>query len=152
MNKKILSLFLLAGSLLFVACDKDDDNNTPTTDPNKTNFTAAVNANAEVPTNPSTASGTFTGTLDKTTRVLTYKVEYTGLAPLMGHLHRGAPGVNGPVVVPFDTVAVKKSPINGTATLRQGLVDSLTNGMMYVNLHTKAYPGGEIRGNISAVK
>lgn len=151
MNKRTLSCFLLAGSLLFAACSQDNDNTTPT-DPNKTNFTSAINGNSEVPTNTSTASGTFTGTLDKTTRVLTYKVEYTGLAPLMGHLHRGGPGVNGPVVVPFDSVAVKKSPINGTATLRQGLVDSLTNGLMYVNLHTKTYPGGEIRGNISAVK
>ncbi len=152
MNKKTASiLLLLAGTLTFAACDSNDDD-TPPTDPNKATFTAAINGNSEVPATPSTASGTFTGTLDKTTRVLTYKVEYTGLTPMMGHLHKGAPGTNGPVVVPFDSVAVRTSPINGTATLRQGLVDSLTNGLIYVNLHTRTYPGGEIRGNISMVK
>lgn len=152
MNHKTSSLlFLLAGAVAFGACDKNDDNSTPA-DPNKVNFTAAINGSSEVPTTPSTANGTFTGTLDKTTRVLTYKVEYSGLTPTAGHLHRGAPGVNGPVVVGFDANAVKTSPVQGTATLRQTFADSLMAGQVYVNLHTTAYPGGEIRGNISMVK
>jgi len=149
MNQKTISLsFLLAGVLAVGACKKDED----TTDPNKVNFTAAINGNSEVPANASTASGTFTGSLDKTTRILSYKVEYTGLTPTAGHLHRGAPGVNGPVVVGFDATAVKTSPVQGTATLRQTFADSLMAGQVYVNLHTAAFPGGEIRGNISMVK
>ncbi len=152
MTKKTASLFLLmAGALAFNACKKDDTTTTPT-DPNKVNLTAAINGNSEVPSNTSTASGTFTGSIDKTTRILTYKVEYTGLTPTMGHLHKGGPLESGPVVVPFDSTAVKTSPIQGTATLRQGLVDSLLTNQIYVNLHSKAYPGGEIRGNISKVQ
>lgn len=150
MTTKTLALVcLLVGSAALTACKKDED---ATTDPNMATFTAVINGQQEVPATNSTATGTFTGTLDKTTRMLTYEVTYQGLTPAAGHLHRGKPGENGPVVVGFDNVAVKTSPVRGTAMLRQTLADSLMNGMVYVNLHTAAFPGGEIRGNISMVK
>ncbi|MCY7351021.1 MAG: CHRD domain-containing protein [Cytophagaceae bacterium] len=139
-------LLLFAVALAFTACNNDDDN-TPPVDTNIVNLTATIDGKQEVPTTPSTATGTFTGTLNKTTRVLTYVVTYVGLTVTAGHLHRGAPGVAGPVVIPFSSLT---SPINGTATLRQTLADSLVNGLVYVNLHTAAYPAtGEIRGNIT---
>lgn len=149
MNKKLASL-LLIGAVVLAACSKDAE--TPATDPNLVKFTATVNGAQEVPATPSTATGTFNATLDKTTRLLTYEVTYRGLTPTMGHIHKGAPGTNGPVVVGFDDTAVKTSPVKGTATLRQSLADSLMNGLTYVNLHTAAIPTGEIRGNITMVK
>lgn len=104
----------------------------------------------EKPTpNASTATGTFTGSLDRTTRVLSYTVTYSGLTPTMGHLHRITPNSTvgtGGVEVPFSSLT---SPISGSATLTsQGRVDSLVNGFYYSNLHTAAYPAGEIRGDI----
>jgi hypothetical protein len=146
-TKTLLLACLFAGAAL-TGCKKEDD----PVDTNTARFTATINSQQEVPTNSSTATGAFTGTLDKSTRVLTYEVTYQGLTPTAGHLHRGPAGQNGPVVVDFGNTAVRTSPVRGTATLRQTLVDSLMNGQVYVNLHTTAFPGGEIRGNISMVR
>ncbi len=146
---KITSLvLLLAGGVAFTACNKDDD--TPTTD-NTVRLTAILNGQQEKPNpTPSTATGTFTGTIDKTTRVLTYEVAYQGFTATMGHLHKGGPTVAGPVDIGFASVAT--SPIRGTtAPLAQSKIDSMTNGLYYANLHSALYPGGEIRGNITKV-
>ncbi len=96
---------------------------------------------------PSAATGRFTGVIDPATRVLSYTVTYSGLTPIAGHLHRiNAANGNGPVEIPFASLP---SPIIGTATLTtNSRVDSLLNGFYYANLHTAAFPGGEIRGDI----
>ena len=111
-------------------------------------FAATLNGASEKPTpNASTATGTFSGSLDRTTRVLSYTVTYSGLSPMMGHLHRitSANGT-GAVEIPFASL---NSPIIATATLTsQGRVDSLLNGFYYANLHTTAFPNGEIRGDV----
>jgi CHRD domain len=95
----------------------------------------------------SPGTGTFTGSVDRATRVLSYTVTYSGLTPVAGHLHRiNAANGNGPVEIPFSSLT---SPIIGTATLATNTrVDSLINGFYYVNLHTTANPSGEIRGNV----
>lgn len=96
----------------------------------------------------STGSGTATLSLDSATKVLTYKVEYAGLTgpATAAHIHAAAaPGGNGPPVVPFANPA---SPITGTATLTDAQVADLHAGKWYVNVHTAANKGGEIRGDI----
>lgn len=136
---------LLAIGLTFTSCN--DDN--PTTVGPDT-YTATVNGASEKPTsNTSTAVGSFVGILDEATRTLSYTVTYSGLTPTMGHLHRITPnatdGVGG-VEFPFPNLT---SPIIGTATFaNQARMDSLKNGFYYANLHTPAYPAGEIRGDI----
>lgn len=151
MLKKLTSGFLLAFSLVaFSSCDQVNLDELrkiiqPAPNPNVA-LTAVINASQEVPANPSTATGTFTGVYNKDTNVLTYTVTYTGLTPVMGHLHRGMPGMNGPVVVPFSSLA---SPITGTFAFTDADEALLLNNGFYVNLHSAAFPGGEIRGNIS---
>lgn len=145
--KKHFSLGLCLVSLaLATACKKDKDPD-PTPPANTVNLSATLNSKQEVPFNSSAATGTMTGTYNKDTKVLTYTVTYTGLTPVAGHIHRGRPGQNGGVAVPFASVAT--SPITGTATLTAADADSLLAGKMYVNLHTAAFAGGEIRGNIA---
>ncbi|WP_020606252.1 CHRD domain-containing protein [Spirosoma spitsbergense] len=111
-------------------------------------LTATLNGASEKPNpTPSTATGTFEGELNTTTRVLSYTVTYQGFTPTMGHLHKitKADGTGG-VDVAFKSVT---SPITGTtAALAQSKIDSMMNGFYYVNLHSAAYPAGEIRGNI----
>lgn len=140
MNFKSTAFALLLGALTVSGCKKEDEPAKETVE-----LTANVNGQQEVPANASTASGTMTGTYNKTTRVLTYTVTYQGITPAAGHIHQAAPGANGPVMVPFSSIA---SPITGTATLSQADGDALLAGNAYVNLHTQAFPGGEIRGNI----
>lgn len=136
---------MLAMGLTFTSCNKDDEN--PITLPADT-YTATVNGASEKPTSTtSTAVGAFVGRLNETTRVLSYTVSYSGMTPTAGHLHRvtKADGTGG---IEFDFPNLT-SPISGTAVFpSQAKMDSLKNGFYYANLHSTAYPNGEIRGDI----
>lgn len=136
---------LLALSLAFTACDKNEN---PITVTPPTRLTATLNGANEKPTSTtSTATGSFVGDLNTSSRVLSYTVTYTGFTPIAGHLHRiNAANGTGPVDIPFTSLT---SPIIGTTgTLAQSKVDSMLNGFYYANLHSTKYPGGEIRGDI----
>jgi hypothetical protein len=140
MIKNLTSAFLLVASLVaFSACEKDESNTV--------DLKATISGSQEADPNNSTATGTMTGTYDKITRTLTYTVTYQGITPSAGHIHEGAVGTNGGVIIPFSSVAT--SPITGTATLTEADGKKLLDNATYVNFHTTAYPGGEIRGNIS---
>lgn len=99
-----------------------------------------------------TSSGSGMGefTYDPATKTLTYNVTYQGLSgpAAAAHIHGPAePGGNAPPVVPFPSAA---SPITGTATLTDAQAAELAAGKYYVNVHTAANRGGEIRGQITA--
>src|SRR5690349_5900641 len=99
-----MKTFLYAFGLLLAlaaapGCNDDDDDNTPVN--NTVQLQATLNGAQEVPANTSTATGTFSGTYDKNTRLISYTVTYQGLTPVAGHIHQAAPGVSGPVIVPF---------------------------------------------------
>ena len=111
-------------------------------------FTGQLSGAQEVPPTRSSGTGTATATLFPSTNALTWKVEYSGLSgpATAGHIHGpAAPGANAPVVLPFANPA---SPINGGATLTDAQKTDLMAGAWYVNLHTAANPGGEIRGQL----
>ncbi len=98
------------------------------------------------------SEGTGTGefTFDPADNTLDYTITYAGLTGPAGaaHIHGPAdPGGNAPPVVPFADAA---SPITGTATLTDQQVTELMDGKYYVNVHTAAHGGGEIRGQITA--
>ncbi|GAA4372159.1 CHRD domain-containing protein [Hymenobacter koreensis] len=145
MMKNYAYLFLLFVSLLSTACNNDDDDTTPAAQ--TTALTATLNGMQEVPANNSTGTGTFSGTLNKTTREFTYRIEFQGLTanPTAGHFHQAVPGSNGPVVYPLGGLT---SPITGKITLTEAEAAKLLAGEFYANLHTAAFTGGEIRGNI----
>ena len=98
---------------------------------------------------PNTSPGTGTGRVDVDGNVVKWSVTYSGLTgPVTaGHFHGPAqPGANAGVVVPF--TGSLASPITGTATLSQAQLTDLKAGLWYINLHTAAHPGGEIRGQV----
>lgn len=103
---------------------------------------------AEVPPNTSAGKGTADVTYDTATKMLTWKVTYSGLTgpATMAHFHGpAAAGTNAPVVVPFKDAA---SGAEGSATLTDAQAADLTAGKMYINVHTEANKGGEIRGQV----
>lgn len=111
----------------------------------KLNLTGA----SEVPPNDSAAKGTADVTYDTASKKLTWKVTYSGLTgpATMAHFHGPAePGKNAGVMVPFKDVA---SGAEGSATLTDDQAAALKDGKMYVNVHTKAHPGGEIRAQVT---
>ncbi|MDZ7898585.1 MAG: CHRD domain-containing protein [Arcicella sp.] len=96
----------------------------------------------------STAQGTVTGKFNNSTKILTLQVTYTGLTPTMWHIHKGAVGVAGPVVLDLGTTFT--SPFNfSTSALTAEQEADLKAGLFYVNIHTIAVPSGEIRGQLT---
>jgi len=109
---------------------------------------ADLKASNEVPPNNSTATGTAEATFDTATRNLTWTVTYIGLTgPAAGaHFHGpGEAGKNAGIVLPFPSPT---SPIKGSQTLTEAQAADLLAGKWYVNIHTAANPGGELRGQM----
>ncbi len=85
---------------------------------------------------------------------LTYR-DLSGSLSAGGHIHTGAQGVSGPVALGIASGGGPASDaVKGTwkstdsTPLTPALVDSLIAGRFYVNFHTAANPGGEIRGQL----
>ncbi len=111
-------------------------------------FTGTLSGAAEVPPTTSTGSGTAQVTLDTATKEITYKVTYSGLSgpAAAAHIHCGAAaGANAGVAVPFKDPA---SPITGSATMTDAQMADLQAGKCYVNIHTAANKGGELRAQL----
>jgi hypothetical protein len=110
----------------------------------KANLAAAT----EVPPNDSAATGAVTVTFDTASKKLTWQGAYSGLSgPVTaGHFHGPAdPGKNAGVAVP---ITASSSPFQGSADLTDAQAADLMGGKWYVNIHTDAHKGGEIRGQI----
>jgi hypothetical protein len=109
--------------------------------------TAELKGASEVPANNSPGTGKLAGTLNPDTRVLKWTITYDKLTgPVSaGHFHGPAPvGQNAPPAVNF--AGKLASPIEGQAELTPEQLKDLQAGKWYVNLHTAANPGGEVRG------
>ena len=111
-------------------------------------FKADLKASEEVPPNESKATGTVTATYDTASKKLSWKGNYSGLTgpATMAHFHGPAePGKNAGVAVP---IAPSASPFENSANLTDAQAADLLAGRWYVNVHTGAHPGGEIRGQL----
>jgi hypothetical protein len=106
----------------------------------------------QVPPVQTTGTGTADITYDSATREIKWTVTYSGLSgpATMAHFHGpAAAGKNGPVVVWLSKQgSPAPSPFEGQATLTPDQAQQLMAGEWYVNVHTQAHPGGEIRGQV----
>ena len=103
----------------------------------------------EVPPNAAKATGSVTATYDTASKKLSWKGSYTGLTgPVTGsHFHSAEKAtMNGTVQVP---IVAATSPFEGSATLTDAQAADVMAGRFYINIHTAANPGGEIRGQVT---
>ncbi len=125
-----------------------------------------ISGSQEVPPNGSSAFGTASYTVNDATWNVAGSVNIWGLSPtqITGmHIHEGPVGVNGPVRFNLLTNQVAGSPFNagtfwifafdGTLNLgsnanNQAFLNQMINDIAYINVHTAAFPGGEIRGQV----
>ncbi len=115
-------------------------------------FQSNLSGTQESPPTASRGTGVMTAKLYPDTRSLDYKVEYAGLSgpATAAHIHGpAAVGANAPVILPFPSTA---TPITGASILTDDQMAALIDGKTYVNVHTAANPGGEIRGQIARVQ
>ena len=111
---------------------------------------ATLDGKAEVPPNASAATGTADIDYDAASKKLNWKVTYSGLSgpATAAHFHGpAATGANAGVKVPIANPGT--SPVEGSATLNDEQAADLMAGKYYVNIHTAANPGGEIRGQVT---
>jgi hypothetical protein len=137
------TLLVLFGLLFAVSsCDDDDDDKGS----DEVVFRATLNGSSEVPSNTSSATGDAVLTFNEATDVFTIVVNYSGVDATGAHIHKGAPTESGGVVFPFDQLA---SPINYTSPPLDSMQKAdLFANLYYVNIHSAAYPAGEIRGQL----
>src|SRR6266436_1573515 len=111
---------------------------------------ATLDGKSQVPPNASAATGTADIDYDPASKKLSWKVTYSGLSgpAAAAHFHGPAEaGKNAGVAVAIPNATA--TPVEGSATLTDAQAADLVAGKYYVNIHTAANPGGELRGQVT---
>lgn len=150
--KTIKQFFLLAAicSIAFISCKKECEN--PCI---KSNKEIKLSGKNEVPMIDSKASGVASVVYNRCDQTLSFTIKYKHLTsnPIMAHIHGPAmKGVNAGVKVNLTTLLPESTSgsfehsvsVDGTILN----ANDLMAGLYYFNIHTKKFPGGEIRGQI----
>lgn len=123
-------------------------------------YAAELRGSNEVPPNSSTAFGGAFITFDPINSSLTWEVNTNGIiSPTLSHIHKQVAGQNGNVLINFATgpSQIPNGRTNGTIDVssldpsdKTALSSASTAGGYYVNVHSSAFGGGEIRGQLAA--
>jgi len=171
-----LSILAVALSLFVAGCSDDPATPAPTPPQNRFVFTAALSASNEVPTfqnAESGASGQATLTLNTTrdaagqitAATFDVSVTFAGFPPgnsaTLAHIHTGAAGVAGGVLVAMVPSPGEVTFPNGTGSYVRGgfpvspvdVANQIINNPagFYFNVHTATNPGGAVRGQLVRV-
>ncbi len=112
-------------------------------------FSATLTGAEETPPNTSPGKGIGILTFNPNDRTFNVRVVSSGVADNAAHIHEGAPGVAGPIIIPLtkepgSVIWEAKGTLTEAqeASLRAGNID------YYFNVHSPTFPAGEIRGQI----
>lgn len=129
-------------------------------DPVQPAYGGPLSGAQENPPVVTTATGQGTAVISADGSTITYVVTYSGLSGTVNaaHIHTGAAGSNGGVILPLTagpspmsgTLTAANFSASGSVTTFAEAVAAIKAGTTYFNLHTTANPGGEIRGQIVA--
>jgi CHRD domain len=111
---------------------------------------ATLSGASEVPANTSAGKGAADIDYDAATKKMSWKLTYSGLTgpATAAHFHGPAePDKNAGVALAIPNAT--SSPVEGSATLTDAQAADLAAGKYYINVHTAANPGGEIRGQVT---
>jgi hypothetical protein len=113
-------------------------------------WSATLTAGQEIPKQAvkvPAAKGAFHATLSGKTLSWTLTFSHLSGRALQAHIHLGAMGKSGNVLVPL--CAPCKSGMTGKAKLTSAMIKDVGKHLLYVNVHTAKNPAGEIRGQVS---
>ena len=117
--------------------------------------TMQLSGASEAPPNNSTGSGTVEGNYNSKTKIVSLTIKWSlGNASdttTMGHIHKGAVGESGPVVIPFVGLpsGSKDQEYHFTSEpLTTEQEADLKAGNYYANIHSSAHPAGELRAQL----
>ncbi len=112
-----------------------------------TRFTGVLSGAQEVPPNASAATGKAIAYLHQPENRLVYMIDSAGLVNVQAaHIHQGAVGVNGGVMVNLNGAGGTYCGVSPQLTTAQ--VAAVLASNTYVNVHTTAFPGGELRAQL----
>jgi len=143
---KLFFMSIFCTAVIFTSCKNGDMNAFKT---------MQLSGSNESPSNSSTGSGTIEGNFNTKTKVITLNIKWSLGNPndttTMGHIHKGAAGVSGPVIIPFEGL-----PSGSTDQKYQFISQpisadqeaDLNAGSYYANIHSTTYPGGELRAQL----
>ena len=132
-------------------------------------LTASLNGANETPAAINTgAFGSATVIVDMTNRTVTYTVDVFNLPSgvTASHIHAGAAGTAGPIIIDFQPGIIGVSgsfqlsgttknfiarPAAGIRSMEEAMM-AIAAGNTYVNVHSQTNPGGEIRGQLCPAK
>ena len=108
----------------------------------------------ETPPVNTSATGTIDANYNRLTKTLTYSVTFSGLvdSAVAAHIHGlGEQGVMAPVLQTFSPFPRRKEGSYSGSLLIDGVKfteEYLLGGRYYINIHSKTYGNGEIRGQL----
>ena len=141
--KKVL---LVAAAGLLASCATYQDN-APSWLPGSGATSVKLSGAEEVP--PASVSGSGSGTIRvNSDGTVSGSVTTTGVQGTMAHIHQGAKGQNGPVIIPL-TKSGDTYTVPAGAKLNDAQMKAFKEGGLYVNVHTAAHKGGEVRGQLA---
>lgn len=151
LSTRFSAIFIILSGL--ISCDNSDNADpvlvpspAPVPAPLIATFNATLTGLNEVSPNKSTAIGTAFLIYNETTKTFSIEITYTGFTPTDGHIHNGGLEINGPIVFSFTNLTPKI--IYTSPPLSETQKADLFANLYYVNLHSNAFPGGEIRGQL----
>jgi CHRD domain len=120
-----------------------------------TQLQAELNGASEVP-GPGDPDATGTAGMvlkekpGKPKGTICFVITFQGAAPIAGHIHQGAAGTDGPIVVPLFESAVTGPIFDDCVKAKRRVVKKIAKSPegFYVNLHSDEFPGGAIRGQL----
>ncbi|HEY1288231.1 MAG TPA: CHRD domain-containing protein [Burkholderiales bacterium] len=141
--KKVL---LIAAAGVLASCATYQDN-APSWLPGSGATSVKLSGANEVP--PVNAAGSGEGTIRvNSDGTVSGSVTTSGVQGTMAHIHQGAKGQNGPVIIPL-TKSGDTYTVPAGAKLNDAQMKAFKDGGLYVNVHTAQNKGGEVRGQLN---
>ena len=151
-RKEQFAFAIFAGMLAVVAggcavTESADANSRPISVPTNLTSPLALSGALEVPpvTTAALGTGSFEIPPDKS---ITGSVATTGIIATAAHIHEGAAGNNGPVIVPLTKTGDNVWSVAPNTKLTDAQYANYLTGNLYVNVHSAMNPGGEIRAQL----
>src|SRR6185436_3402325 len=150
--KASLAAVAIAGTMAISSCDKDDDDDIKTPKA-KYNLSGTATGDQQVPAATTSGTATISGTYDTLSKQLMYSITWTGLTGDVTVAHFHGPALAGENASPLQDIPIVTNGASGstadTIIASSDLHTALIAGKVYYNLHTAAYPDGEIRAQVN---
>jgi len=103
----------------------------------------------EAPAVKTSASGSGTIVVVSSDKSVSGSITTSGVVATAAHIHEAARGQNGPVIIPLTKSSENSWSVPAGAKLTDAQYASYLKGNLYVNVHSAANKGGEIRGQLN---